>query len=218
MHTTNLSVPDGFYQNFRVIANFKITWADANNDLVLTVENDAMAFGTSDGGSPEEAVTTESPPAGAIRAIDCPFTAPTGTPYTGTLTLTTESSASLAAPVSADPQGLEFSASVMADIQRDEAEPLIEIAADGTIYTCGPTGTSQAAEYAQVSTDGGDQFHLLGIPPRGQFSQGGGGDCALATGTVKNAEGGFTLTMNVADLSDAALQGALTAIPAQSLV
>lgn len=193
VHTINLSVPEGFYQNFRVTAAFKITWADAANDLVLTVENDAMTFGTSDGGAPEESVATENPPAGAIRVIGCPFAAPTGTPYTGTLTLTTESSASIAAPASADPQGLAFSASVMADIQRDESEPLIEIAADGTIYTCGPTGTSQAAEYAQVSTDGGDQFHLLGTPPRGQFSQGGGGDCALATGTVKNAAGNYTL-------------------------
>lgn len=193
VHTINLSVPEGLYQSFRVTAAFKITWADANNDLILTVENDAMEFGTSDGGSPEEAVATENPPAGAIRAVGCAFAAPTGTPYTGTLTLTAQSAASVAAPPSADPQGLEFSASVMADIQRDEAEPLIEIAPDGTIYTCGPTGTSQAAEYAQVSTDGGDQFHLLGTPPRGQFSQGGGGDCALATGTVKNADGNYTL-------------------------
>ena len=58
--------------------------------------------------------------------------------------------------------------SVPADPQRDEAEPLIEIGRDGHIYTCGPTGFSAAADYAQVSTDGGDQFHLLGTPPRGQ--------------------------------------------------
>lgn len=193
-HTINLSVPDGLYQNVRVTAAFKINWEDATtNDMILTVENDEMQFGSSDGGSAEEAVATENPPAGAIRAIGCAFTSPTGTDYTGTLTLTAQSAASVVAPASADPQGLEFSASVMADIQRDEAEPLIEIAADGTIYTCGPTGTSQAAEYAQVSTDGGDQFHLLGTPPRGQFSQGGGGDCALATGTVKNAAGNYTL-------------------------
>lgn len=192
-HTINLTVPDGLYQNFRVTAAFKIVWADATNDNILTVENDAFEFGTSDGGSPEEAVAVENPQAGVIRVIACPFASPTGTPYTGTLTLTAQSAAEVAAPASADPQGLEFSATVMADIQRDESEPIIEIAPDGTMYTCGPTGTSQAAEYAQVSTDGGDQFHLIGAPPRGQFSQGGGGDCALATGTVKNAQGNYTL-------------------------
>ncbi|MES2683222.1 MAG: sialidase family protein [Pseudomonadota bacterium] len=193
LHTINLSVPDGLYQNFRVTAAFKIVWEDAGNDLILTVENDAQAFGTSDGGAPEEAVATENPPAGAIRVIGCPFTAPTGTLYTGTLTLTVQSAASVSAPPNTDAQGLEFSASVLADIQRDEAEPLVEISPDGVVYTCGPTGTSQAAEYAQVSTDGGDQFHLMGAPPRGQFSQGGGGDCALAIANEPNANGMYNL-------------------------
>ncbi|MES2883302.1 MAG: sialidase family protein [Pseudomonadota bacterium] len=193
LHTINLSVPDGLYQNFRVTAAFKIVWEDAGNDLILTVENDAMEFGTSDGGAPEEAVATENPPAGMIRVIGCPFAAPTGTPYTGTLTLTVQSAASVSAPPNTDAKGLEFSASVLADIQRDESEPLVEIAPDGVVYTCGPTGTSQAAEYAQVSFDGGDQFHLMGAAPRGQFSQGGGGDCALAIANEKNAKGNYNL-------------------------
>lgn len=91
---------------------------------------------------------------------------------------------------SADPQGLAFSASVPADIQRDEGEPLIEIDNEGRIYTCGPTGFSQVNDYAQVSEDGGDQFHLLGEPPRGQLSVGeGGGDCSLATSPIPNADG-----------------------------
>jgi hypothetical protein len=91
----------------------------------------------------------------------------------------------------ADAQGLAFGASVPADPQRDEAEPLIEIGRDGHIYTCGPTGFSNSADYAQVSTDDGDQFHLLGTPPRGQQGAGGGGDCALATGVTKNALGNY---------------------------
>ena len=79
-----------------------------------------------------------------------------------------------------------------ADPQRDEAEPLIEISRDGHIYTCGPTGFSNGSDYAQVSTDGGDQFHILGTPPRGQQGVGGGGDCALATGVdAERATGNY---------------------------
>ena len=59
------------------------------------------------------------------------------------------------------------------------------------LYTCGPTGFSNAADYAQVSTDGGDQFHLLGTPPRGQQSDGGGGDCVVATGETPNSQGNY---------------------------
>src|SRR5204862_703625 len=88
-------------------------------------------------------------------------------------------------------QGLEFSAAVPAGPQADEAEPLINIDAAGNVYTRGPTGFSNAADYAQVSTDGGDQFHILGTPPRGQQGAGGGGDCALATGATPNAAGNY---------------------------
>jgi hypothetical protein len=93
---------------------------------------------------------------------------------------------------SAPADGLAFSASLPADPQRDESEPNIEIDGDGNIYTCGPTGVSQGADYAQVSRDGGNQFHLLGEPPRGQQAFGGGGDCGLATSPVRNDEGNFT--------------------------
>ena len=92
---------------------------------------------------------------------------------------------------SAPAQGLAFSASVPAEHQRDEAEPLIEINKDGHLFTCGPTGFSNASDYAQVSTDGGDQFHLLGTPPRGQQGAGGGGDCGMAFGTTRNAQGHY---------------------------
>jgi hypothetical protein len=93
----------------------------------------------------------------------------------------------------ADPAPLAFSATTPADPQRDEGEPNIEIARDGKIYTCGPTGFLTDADYMQVSTDGGDSFHLLGQPPRGQLAPGGGGDCGLATSPTKNAEGQYTL-------------------------
>src|SRR5207302_10905047 len=92
---------------------------------------------------------------------------------------------------SAPAQGLQFSAAVPADNQRDESEPLMEINKSGNIFTCGPTGFSNVADYAQVSTDGGDQYHLLGTPPRGQQAIGGGGDCGLATGITTNSLGNY---------------------------
>ncbi len=89
--------------------------------------------------------------------------------------------------------GLDFSATVPADLQRDQGEPEISTDPGGHIYTCGPSGFSNIADYAQVSLDGGDQFHLLGQAPRGQISTAeGGGDCGLASAPVKNEKGQYT--------------------------
>ncbi len=96
---------------------------------------------------------------------------------------------------------LSFGPGQPTDPQRDQSEPNIEIDRDGRIYTCGPTGFTTGADYAQVSTDGGDQFHLLGTPPRGQLADRGGGDCYIATGKEKNAQG--TYTVNYVGLADA---------------
>ncbi len=103
----------------------------------------------------------------------------------------------LSAPASAAAEiptfGLDFSASVPADLQRDQGEPEVSTDPGGHIYTCGPSGFSNIADYAQVSLDGGDQFHLLGQAPRGQISTGeGGGDCGLASAPVKNEKGQYT--------------------------
>ncbi|HWL37587.1 MAG TPA: sialidase family protein [Frankiaceae bacterium] len=93
---------------------------------------------------------------------------------------------------SAGTGGITWSASTPSDPQRDVGEPEIHIDKAGNIYTCGPSGFSNIADYAQVSTDGGDQFHLLGAPPRGQLSAGeGGGDCGLASAPYKNAQGHY---------------------------
>ena len=127
--------------------------------------------------------------------LACGFVNSTPQDYTGTLT--DRDGRALrdgVAQVGGRAQGLAFSASVPADPQRDEAEPLIEIGRDGHIYTCGPTGFSNASDYAQVSTDGGDQFHLLGTQPRGQQGAGGGGDCALATGVTQERATATTST------------------------
>jgi hypothetical protein len=88
-----------------------------------------------------------------------------------------------ASPVPVPP--LTFGPGQPVDPQRDQSEPNIEIDPEGRIYTCGPTGFTTGADYAQVSTDGGDQFHLLGTPPRGQLADRGGGDCYLATSKEK---------------------------------
>lgn len=87
----------------------------------------------------------------------------------------------------AGPQ-LAFGPGQPADPQRDQGEPNIEIDKEGRIYTCGPTGFTTGADYAQMSTDGGDQFHLLGTPPRGQLADRGGGDCYISTGKSKDPE------------------------------
>ncbi|HUP93040.1 MAG TPA: hypothetical protein VM074_12410 [Solimonas sp.] len=105
------------------------------------------------------------------------------------LTCSLVSPAALSAPPNGKPTGLEFSSPLTDDLQRGAGEPIIEIDKDGTVYTCGPTGFSQNQDYASVSLDFGDQFNPIGQYPRGQFSAGGGGDCAFATGPVKSPDG-----------------------------
>ena len=191
-HEVKLSVPKLSGVTYSV--TFEATWEDENQDLILTVLEGNRVEGSSDGGEPREAITTEELPAGDYTAAVCPFVADSPVEYNGKLTIKTFKLSAEQLPEPADDRGLKFSAEVPADIQRDEGEPLIEIAPDGRVYTCGPTGFSQAEDYAQVSTDGGDQFHLLGEPPRGQQSLGGGGDCALAISDQKNDEGNHQLS------------------------
>jgi hypothetical protein len=110
------------------------------------------------------------------------------------LALCAGATTALTTPAASAASPLSFGPAQPADPQRDQGEPNIEIDADGRIYTCGPTGFVTGADYAQVSTDGGDQFHLLGTPPRGQLADRGGGDCYLATGKTKNANDTYTLS------------------------
>jgi len=202
-----VTVPRKGYAKFDAAFTFQIAWTPSNptgaedvNDEVLTVngpdgsdEGDTAAseVGSSDGSTTSETVVAHNLAPGTYHVLACGFVNSTPQDYHGALTVETIPRSASASLASANAQGLAFSASVPADPQRDEAEPLIEIGRDGHIYTCGPTGFSAAADYAQVSTDGGDQFHLLGTPPRGQQGLGGGGDCALATGVTKNAFGHY---------------------------
>jgi hypothetical protein len=208
-HTVDISVPATGYTGIVTEFTFKIDWVpsgatgdNTTSDEILTVNAPGGAdpgdttgpeVGSSDHSTTTETVVAYNLAPGTYQVLACGYNNTAPQDYSGTLTVTTEASATSgeASLPSADAQGLSFSAAVPADPQRDEAEPLIEIDRAGNIYTCGPTGFSNASDYAQVSTDGGEQFHLLGTAPRGQQSVGGGGDCALATGASKNAQGNY---------------------------
>jgi hypothetical protein len=193
-HTIAINVPPGTYDTIDAAFKFTITWADATNDEILTVlDPQGEEVDSSDGGSNVETVNANSLPGGTYKVLACPFAAALAVNYTGKLEITTTARTAEPSLPSAPAQGLEFSASVAADNQRDEAEPLLEIDKEGFVYDCGPTGFSNASDYAQVSppNQGGDQFHLLGTPPRGQQSSGGGGDCGLAFGTDKNSDDNY---------------------------
>lgn len=197
VHTIALDVPEGAYQQIVADVTFSITWTppsgDENTaDEILTVaapaeggDNEGSSR-SSDGSETTELVTFKNPFPGDYEAIACGFINALPQDYEGKLVIETSALKNESNLPSADADGLGFSAGVPADPQRDEAEPLITIDNDGRAYTCGPTGFSNAADYAQVSDDGGMQFHILGQPPRGQQAAGGGGDCATAEAPVRS--------------------------------
>ena len=203
-HVVTVNVAPGAYDVIDAAFRFQITWTPnavepALSDLILTVMGpDGEEVGSSDGGSPVETVTASNLPAGEYHVLVCAFAntpAPPALtqPYDASLQITTSTREAEPSLPSAPVLGLGFSASVASDNQRDQAEPLIEIDKAGHAYDCGPTGFSNASDYAQVSppNQGGDQFHLLGTPPRGQQGAGGGGDCGLALGIVRNSRGNY---------------------------
>jgi hypothetical protein len=196
-HAVTVYVGAGTYDSLTADWRFSISWTDPApenrpSDLILTVVGpDGQVVGSSDGGSSTEVVAAENLPGGTYRVLACAFSSVVPIDYDGKLEISTRTPDPELA--SAPAQGLEFSASVAADNQRDESEPLVEIDRAGNIYGCGPTGSSQAQDYIQVSTDGGDSYHLLGTPPRGQSEGGGGGDCAVAHGLTPNADGKYDL-------------------------
>lgn len=197
-HTITVQTPSGGYTGIQTTFTFQIAWTPATgnettNDEILTVESGDTGgeVGSSDGSTTTETVTASNLGNGGYDVMACGFANALPQNYTGTLTMKTVTASSSSSLASASAQGLQFSAAVPADPQRDEAEPLITSDLAGNLYTCGPTGFSNAADYAQVSTDGGDQFHLLGTPPRGQQAVGGGGDCVVSTGEAKNSAGNY---------------------------
>ncbi|MCU1623853.1 MAG: hypothetical protein JWL79_2698 [Frankiales bacterium] len=182
----------------KLALSVKIAWTPSGSetvsDQVLTLlAPDGSDVGDSDGGSPTEQVVINDPVAGTYTAVACGFVNSLPQAYKGTATLTATTPVKVAGLPTVS-TGLAFGASTPSDVQRDIGEPAVTTDRDGNIYTCGPSGFSNIADYANVSTDGGNQFHLLGQPPRGQISGGeGGGDCALATAVKKNAQGKYAL-------------------------
>ena len=195
-HVIKVVVPKGVYKTVNAVMAVSITWTppgpETANDEILTLFGpDGKEIGASDGGSTTEAISVLNPLPGTYKAQACGFANSTPQAYKGSVEISTTKV--VKAPRSSA-HGLKFSATVPSDPQRDEGEPAITTDLAGNMYTCGPTGFSQANDYAQVSTDGGDQFHLVGTPPRGQVGNAqAGGDCALATAKLKNEEGHYQL-------------------------
>lgn len=100
---------------------------------------------------------------------------------------------SAALPKAAPARGLKFMPAVTVDPQNDLGEPSLRIDKKGNIYSCGPQGSTAAADRAQLSLDHGDTFRLLGEPPTGRIAPGGGGDCEIATAPQKNSNGDYNL-------------------------
>src|SRR3954468_6907381 len=204
IETLTINAPAN-YNTLSATFTFSIQWTPASpdettSDEILTVMNtdgggggdgDGGSLGSSDTSNTTETVSGTDIQGGHYEVQACGFVNSLPQPYTGTLVIRTTRPNSETSLPAAPANGLASSASVAADPQRDEAEPLIETGPDGRIYTCGPTGFSSAADYAQESTDGGDQFHLLGTPPRGQQGVGGGGDCAINLAKDKNSAGNY---------------------------
>lgn len=193
-HAIAIAVPSGAYRSVAATVTIKVHWVPSNpsgaedvNDEILTVnDGSGTEVGSSDSAATTESLSFNNPKAETYTALVCGFVNSTSQDYTASVSITT-SPANAAAPPLVDNGGLQFSASVPADPQRNEAEPAVTTDKDGLVYTCGPNGFSNIADYAQVSTDGGETFHLLGTAPRGQISTPpqGGGDCALATSPAK---------------------------------
>ena len=199
-HAITLVVPPaaaGLTRTLKVaIAWTPVVTGTANDEVLSLIGPNGKDVGNSDGSSSTETVVLNNPPAGTYTAQACGYVNSASQPYTGLASVTTAAAAvgAAAASLPVVDHGLAFGASTPTDVQRDIGEPAVTTDRAGNIYTCGPSGFSNVADYANVSTDGGDQFHLIGQPPRGQISGGeGGGDCALATASKKNAAGNYAL-------------------------
>jgi len=206
-YNVTVAPPADGYTEVDAAFTFSVNWTpssptgETTNDEILTVDSmggsdpadtTGTEVGSSDGSSTTETVVAHDLAPGTYSVLVCGYNNTTSQDYTGTVKVDVTAKSASAPVASVDAQGLAFSSAVPADPQRDVAEPLITSDADGVMYDCGPTGFSNASDYAEVSTDGGDQFHLMGTPPRGQQGAGGGGDCVTASGITKNAQGHYT--------------------------
>lgn len=140
-----------------------------------------------------KAPTLARGPQGAI-ATTAKLGAPTGPALEPVFSRTQRGTASRVTarlPKAARPRGLRFMPGVVADPQNDLGEPSLRIDKKGNVYTCGPQGSTAAADRAQLSLDHGDTFRLLGEPPTGRIAPGGGGDCEIEVAPKKNPQGNY---------------------------
>lgn len=207
--TLTVNLPAAYWDTNDGGVDIAITWPSVDDDLDLYVFNGGVQALDSSGQSATTSEEIRLPePANGVYSIRVdPFLLVNSFDYAGTVTLDStpgdDGGVVVCEPVpvpantvpagcngleSADAQGLQFTATVPADNQRDSSEPIVDTDLDGNIISCGPSGVSSGAEYASMSTDGGDQFHLLGTPPRGQLGLGGGGDCSWGFAPEKSGE------------------------------
>jgi hypothetical protein len=178
-HTSTINVPAGVYNSVSAQFAFKITWTPVVNsnasDEILTV----VGVGSSDGGTPSEAVSGQNLAGGAYKIVACGFSNAQPQPYTGTLTITT--SAPAPPPPPPPSSSLVFGPSTIADFQRVEGEPLNYIDQGGDYWISGPFGTSAQQSWIQRSTDNGAQFNLVSTTGLRPDAPPGGGDTDLTT-------------------------------------
>jgi hypothetical protein len=95
-HVSTVTVPNNIYNSLNAKFTFQITWANSDNDEILTViKPDGTAFPSSDGGTPSETVVGNNLAGGAYKIVACGFVSgPDPQPYSGTLTIETSSNAS----------------------------------------------------------------------------------------------------------------------------
>jgi hypothetical protein len=107
-HATTVTVPDGFA--LTDTATFAISWSDPSQDNQLVVtDSSGNVVGSSDGSSNVEQVTLHSIAAGTYTISACPFTNTANTPYTGTLSISTEN------PVDGITDALRFTPATVVD-------------------------------------------------------------------------------------------------------
>lgn len=194
-------LPANFYDSRDGMLRFRIRWSPtppsdiSTQDLLLRVfPPGGGAPLESDGGSPSEVVFFTDPPAGTYDVYACGFAVALPQDYQGDVTLDIAPKAAAVPNPPSTPTALRFGPITTVDPQRDVAEPSLRLDGDGNEYICGPFGASRAAEYAQKSEDDGDTFRVLGLPPEGRIAPGGGGDCEISVGDVRNSQGEFTLS------------------------
>ncbi|MCI0412481.1 hypothetical protein L0222_06715, partial [bacterium] len=154
--------------------HFKITWADAANDLDLFLfdsEGNQLDFSTSGDRNFEE--FAPSIPAGTYRVLTNAFLS-VNSVYSGTLTVQAITDPPPPPDLSSK---ISFSNNTMADFSATSGEPFIRADLKDNIFVSVPFGFSTTVSLLWKSSDGGRTFIPLGTPIiRDAVTGPGGGD------------------------------------------